>query len=385
MSILRSRLIPLIVGLLVTVALMSPSWAQDSIKDARQKRDAAVNGQANAAAQIDFLKAQDADVAEAVEQVNVAVTAQQARVAAAQQGIANAEQEAAAQNALVADAQVRIAAVRAQVGAILVEDYMGRSAESATAILRAPSLVEGLQKAALLDAVSTDRRRLTSTLRGLQADLDAALKAANAAVEQAQHYRAELADELASLQGRLADQQRLKVELERRIVEWRKKQDQLLRDSAQLSDFIKKEQVRILGVSAGTPSAASVQGFILPLKGKIDSGFGMRRHPVYGDVRMHTGTDIDGRSGDPVVAAKEGRVILAGVFGGYGNCVIIQHGTGVSTLYGHLSSIDVTVGNVVNKGEFIGRVGMTGVATGPHLHFEVRINGDPKDPMLFLP
>jgi murein DD-endopeptidase MepM/ murein hydrolase activator NlpD len=78
-------------------------------------------------------------------------------------------------------------------------------------------------------------------------------------------------------------------------------------------------------------------------------------------------------------------VILAGGIGGYGNCVIIQNGTGVSTLYGHLSSIDVTVGNVVNKGEFIGRVGMTGVATGPHLHFEVRINGDPKDPMLFLP
>ena len=127
-----------------------------------------------------------------------------------------------------------------------------------------------------------------------------------------------------------------------------------------------------------------MQGFILPLKGKIDSGFGMRRHPVYGDVRMHTGTDIDGRTGDPVVAAKEGRVILAGVFGGYGNCVIIQNG-GVSTLYGHLSSIDVSVGNTVNKGEFIGRVGSTGVATGPHLHFEVRINGDPKDPMLFLP
>ena len=243
---------------------------------------------------------------------------------------------------------------------------------------------KGLQKAALLDAVSTDRRKLTSSLRGLQADLDTALRAANEAVEQAQHYRSELAAELDALQGRLADQQRLKVELERRIVEWRKKQDQLARDSANLSSFILKEQARILGVAAGAPSAASVQGFILPLKGKIDSGFGMRRHPVYGDVRMHTGTDIDGNTGAPVVAAKEGRVILAAVFGGYGNCVIIQNG-GVSTLYGHLSTIDVSVGNSVNKGEFIGRVGSTGVATGPHLHFEVRINGDPKDPMLFLP
>ena len=374
----------LIVGLLIAMALVSPSAAQESIKDARQKRDSAVNAQANAAAQINFLKAQDADVAEAVEQVNVAVATQQARVEAAQQGITSAEQEAAVQNALVADAQVQIAGVRAQVGELLVLDYMGRSAEDATAILRAGSLIEGLQKAALLDAVSTDRRRLTSSLRGLQADLDTALRAANDAVERAQHYRSELAAELEALQGRLADQHRLKAELERRIVEWRKKQDQLARDSANLSSFILKEQARILGVDAGAPAAASVQGFIMPLRGKIGSGFGMRRHPVYGDTRMHTGTDIDGRTGDPVVAAKEGRVILASVFGGYGNCVIIQNG-GVSTLYGHLSSIDVSVGNNVNKGEFIGRVGSTGLSTGPHLHFEVRINGDPKDPMLFLP
>jgi murein DD-endopeptidase MepM/ murein hydrolase activator NlpD len=379
------RLIQLIVGVLLATVLVSPSWAQDSIKDARQKRDSAVNAQANAAAQIDFLKAQDADVAEAVQQVNLAVSAQQARVEAAQQGLASAEQEAAAQNALVAEAQTRIAGVRAQVGDLLVEDYMGRSAQDATAILHSPNLVEGLQRAALLDAVSTDRRRLTSTLRGLQADLDAALQAANNAVEQAQHYRAEIATELAALQTRLADQQRLKVELERRIADWRKKQDQLLKDSANLSAFILKEQARILGAAAGAPSAASVQGFIMPLKGAITSGFGMRRHPVYGDVRMHTGVDIDGRTGDPIVAAKEGRVIFAGVYGGYGNCVVIQNGTSVSTLYGHLSSIDVTVGNAVNKGEFIARVGMTGVATGPHLHFEVRINGEPKDPMLFLP
>jgi murein DD-endopeptidase MepM/ murein hydrolase activator NlpD len=383
----RNRLIPLIVGLILTVVLVSPSWAQDSIKDARQKRESAVNAQANAAAQINLLKAQDADVADAVTQVTLAVTAQQAKVEAAQQGLADAEQQVAAQNALVADAHTRIAAVRAQVGDLLVEDYMGRSAEDATSILRSPSLVEGLQKAALLEAVSTDRRKLTSTMRGLQADLDAALQAANTAVDQAQHYRAEIATELEALTTRQADQQRLRAELERRIADWRKKQDQLAKDSANLSDFIKQEQVRILGVSAGAPSAASVQGFIMPLKGKItiSSGFGMRKHPIYGDVRMHTGVDLDGRQGDPIVAAKEGRVILAGVYGGYGNCVIIQNGPQVATLYGHMSEIDVAVGNTINKGDFIGRVGMTGVATGPHLHFEVRINGEPKDPMLFLP
>src|SRR5258708_6212698 len=183
------RLIQLMVGVLVATVLVSPSWAQDSIKDARQKRESAVNAQANAAAQINLLKAQDADVADAVAQVGLAVTAQQAKIEAAQQGLADAEQQVTAQNALVADAQNRITAVRAQGGALLVEDYMGSSAEDATSILRASSLVEGLQKDALLDAVSTDRRKVTSSLRGLQADLDAALQAATTAVGQAQHYR----------------------------------------------------------------------------------------------------------------------------------------------------------------------------------------------------
>jgi murein DD-endopeptidase MepM/ murein hydrolase activator NlpD len=381
----RPRLIQLLVVVLGTTVLVSPSWAQDSIKDARQKRDASVNAQANAAAQINLLKAQDADVAEAVEQVNAAVAVQQARVEAAQQAIAAAEQEVAKQNGLVADAQNQITAVRAQVGQILVEDYMGRRSEDATEILRAPTLVEGLQRAALLEAVSADRRRLTSSLRGLQSDLDIALAAAHVAVGQAQKFRTELATELEGLQTRLADQQRLRTELERRIVEWRRRQDQLERDSAAMTAFIQREQARILGVGSGVVSASSVQGFIYPLRGPIASSFGMRKHPIYGDVRMHTGTDIDGKTGAPIVAAKEGRVIFAGAFGGYGNCVIMQHGTGVSSLYGHLSSIDVSVGNTIGKGEFIGRVGATGVATGPHLHFEVRLNGEPKDPMLFLP
>jgi murein DD-endopeptidase MepM/ murein hydrolase activator NlpD len=382
----RSRLIQLLVALVGTMVLVSPSWAQDSIKDARKKRDAAVNAQANAAAQINLLKAQDADVADAVRQVTEAVALQQAKVEAAQQAIAAAEQEVAKQNALVADAQSRITTVRAQVGQLVVEDYMGRRSDDASEILRSSSLIEGLQRAALLDAISADRRRLTASLRALQSDLDTALQAAHVAVGQAQQFRTELAKELEALEARRADQQRLRSELERRIADWRRRQDQLERDSAAMTAFIQKEQARILGVSASGPvSPSSVQGFIYPLRGAIASSFGMRKHPIYGDVRMHTGTDIDGKSGAPIVAAKEGRVIFAGAFGGYGNCVIIQHGTGVSSLYGHLSSIDVSVGNTIGKGEFIGRVGSTGVATGPHLHFEVRLNGDPKDPMLFLP
>jgi murein DD-endopeptidase MepM/ murein hydrolase activator NlpD len=88
---------------------------------------------------------------------------------------------------------------------------------------------------------------------------------------------------------------------------------------------------------------------------------------------------------DAVWAAKEGKTLYSGTMTGYGNVIILDHGNGVSTLYAHLSKILVNQGDTVKKGEVIGLVGATGWATGPHLHFEVRLGGVPKDPMLFLP
>jgi murein DD-endopeptidase MepM/ murein hydrolase activator NlpD len=367
----------------LVIVLCRPAFAQDSIKDARQQRDAAVKSQATAAAQIDLLKAQDADVAGAVQQINAAVANQQAKVAAAQQALADADAEVKVRDGRLVEARQLLADAHAKLGSLLVEDYVGRSFDETDALLQARTMSEGIQRAMLLDVISTDKRRLTTSLRGLENDVAAEAAGAQAAAQRAGATRATLAAELDALQQRLVDQQRLRAELERRLAEWRKKQDQLERESAQLTDFIRKEQTKVLGAT-GTP-ASSVQGFVMPAKGPFGSGFGMRKHPIFGDLRMHTGVDIDAKSGDPIVAAKEGKVIFGGTLGGYGNCVIIQHSATVSTVYGHMLSMDVTLGNYVGKGELIGRVGSTGVSTGPHLHFEVRINGEPKDPLLFLP
>jgi murein DD-endopeptidase MepM/ murein hydrolase activator NlpD len=120
-----------------------------------------------------------------------------------------------------------------------------------------------------------------------------------------------------------------------------------------------------------------------PVRGSITSGFGMRRHPILGGMRMHTGVDISARYGTPIRASGDGVVIFAGPRGGYGNAVIISHGGDVSTLYGHCSSINVAPGTKVKHGDVIARVGATGLATGPHVHFEVRVKGRPVDPMRF--
>lgn len=117
----------------------------------------------------------------------------------------------------------------------------------------------------------------------------------------------------------------------------------------------------------------------------ITSSYGTREHPIYGVVKMHTGIDIGNAGyGAPVIAAADGVVSMAGYNGGYGNCVMINHGSGVSTLYGHGQKILVSVGTSVKKGDLIMEVGSTGNSTGPHLHFEVRINGSPVNPMSYL-
>ena len=135
----------------------------------------------------------------------------------------------------------------------------------------------------------------------------------------------------------------------------------------------------LLGGHAGAdrrkPSAA---GFIWPVHGVLTSGFGWR----WG--RMHEGIDIAVGVGTPVVAAAAGTVIVAGWLGGYGNLVVVDHGNGLSTAYGHNTSVTVGVGQSVAQGQLIAYSGSTGHSTGPHVHFEVRINGAPVDPLGYL-
>ena len=117
----------------------------------------------------------------------------------------------------------------------------------------------------------------------------------------------------------------------------------------------------------------------------ITSGFGIRVHPIQGIIKGHTGIDIGNAGfGAPAIAAADGVVSMASYYGGYGNCVMINHGNGISTLYGHGQKILTEVGKEVKKGDLIMEVGSTGVSTGPHLHFEVRVNGQAVNPLPYL-
>ncbi|MGI8788940.1 MAG: M23 family metallopeptidase [Pyrinomonadaceae bacterium] len=120
--------------------------------------------------------------------------------------------------------------------------------------------------------------------------------------------------------------------------------------------------------------------------GKINNEFGYRRNPFGGrSYEFHPGMDIDGERGDTVVAPANGTVTKAGWEGGYGNMIEIDHGNGLTTRYGHLSKVGVSIGDTITRGQLIGLIGSTGRSTGPHLHFEIRFDNTPINPRRFLP
>lgn len=163
--------------------------------------------------------------------------------------------------------------------------------------------------------------------------------------------------------------------------------NELMASSNAIAEKLRQRAAERAAANAGGGGGTWVQGsgqLAAPVNAPITSDFGWRIHPIYGTARLHAGTDFGVDEGTPVHAADSGVVTDAGWISGYGYTVIIDHGNGMSTLYAHNSEVLVSEGQTVSKGQVVSYSGNTGGSTGPHLHFEVRINGDPQDPMGYL-
>lgn len=152
-----------------------------------------------------------------------------------------------------------------------------------------------------------------------------------------------------------------------------------------VNDIVIISEVREVPTARGTGSGNNMPS-IWPVAGAMRGGFGVRRNPFGGSSsEFHKGQDIHATYGAPVIATADGVVVLAGWLRGYGQVVYVDHGNGISTRYGHLSRIDATVGQVIKRGDQLGLVGSTGRSTGPHLHYEVRVDGQATNPTPYLP
>ncbi|MDY4486193.1 MAG: peptidoglycan DD-metalloendopeptidase family protein [Anaerovibrio sp.] len=210
-----------------------------------------------------------------------------------------------------------------------------------------------------------------------------------------ENTRAQLEKDKAEAEVLVADAQAKKAKVEDKESEQQVLLDQAIYDrdtsermyeeimaaSQEVANMIRRSHMSSAGYS-GAPAGAG--GMIWPISGPITSEFGWRTHPIFGTARFHSGLDIGGDYGMSIYAAASGTVIYAGWISGYGNAVIIDHGGGVTTLYGHNDSLNVSEGENVAQGQVIAMCGSTGNSTGPHCHFEVRENGEPVSPYGYL-
>jgi murein DD-endopeptidase MepM/ murein hydrolase activator NlpD len=250
-----------------------------------------------------------------------------------------------------------------------------------TLLVGADSVGDFAERKTLLERIAKHDRELFDGLKDLKADIE------GKKAEQEQ-----LIGEIAQLktqhEQRAGELEQIQDEKKEVLQDLDKERRRLEREFAEFDRASKQLESQIRAIQAKASGKAGALKFdgqmIKPANGPITSGFGRRYHPILKKYRPHEGVDIGAPNRSAISAAANGTVIKAGWMSGYGNTVVIDHGNGISTLYGHCSVIYVKEGQSVTMGSKVAAVGSTGLATGPHLHFEVRKNGTPVNPMGYI-
>lgn len=274
--------------------------------------------------------------------------------------------------------------------AALYKSSGGASRAVASLLLVAQDPVSLASGTRYLEQVSLDRKsrvdELVETrhrLEDLAADADQQQANAIAAMAQVETERQQLAGLRARQEDQLAAVADEAAREERIIASIQERKDEFVAELAALESTSSSITTMLHGIQQGQTRATDFQ-LNRPVPGPVTSAFGPRSHPILGGTRMHNGVDMTAPYGTPLEAAAAGVVVWAGPRSGYGNTVIIEHGNQYATLYAHASSLTVERGERVRAGDVVARAGATGLATAPHLHFEVRLLGVPQNPVRFF-
>lgn len=367
----------LLVTVLVASVLAVPTiparsaWATGSQDPGQRRRQAK--------SELDLAIASDDAVEAELARLDQAVAVQRAHSE-------DARRAEAAAKSRVRDATDRLAAIDARVRGLrtelayqAVQAYTDPSSQGGlmAAMTRTGSLDDLAHRQAFLDTVRSSATGVVEGLRGTRQDQETTANELEAARRTAAERAKEEAGRTKTLEATRAVQEKTHVELQRRIDELRGETQALAGQEQALAELIRARSTTAAPGQVAGSGATSSAGLIWPIHGPVSSEFG----PRWGGV--HPGIDIAVPTGVPIAASANGVVVVAGPNGGYGNFVVIDHGNGYATAYAHQSSIAVGEGQTVTQGQVIGYVGSTGFSTGPHLHFEVRVNGSAQNPRNF--
>jgi len=366
------------------------SGLKDQVEEASAEESALLD-------QVDQANARLADLNAKVVALDGQVAAAQADLDRVGATLDQADQAVTAAEGRLDAATGRLGAARDELRRRAVDAYISQGADQVNT-----ELFLGLKNQRQIDAATgyasviiANQQDAVDRYDRLRLEADDARDALSAARDDARRQRDEVAGQRAAV-GEARDKQavvraqaaaeaankdRLLDQVRDRKAEFEAQINSLQAESDAIAAFLRA----LPSASTGGVVISGHGVLSVPIPGApITSTFGPRVHPIFGTVRMHTGIDFGASTGTPVRAAADGTVVSAGPYGGYGNATIIDHGNGLATLYGHQSRILVASGQRVTRGQVIGLVGSTGYATGPHLHFEVRVNGTPVDPLPYL-
>lgn len=355
--------------LIIAVPAISTARPKDDLQRTRKKLRAVRND-----LQADESKAHT--LKQRIRAIGHDITSAQIQINQLDSRIARIGSEVRSAEARIRSAQAEIDEIRRVATEQAVDLYKSGSSETLSALLDARSIGELNDRIEMLGVAAQDNTAALVRYGRLRVGIEAQNRLLLARKEQLSSTRSEQAEALATRNELRSTLSRALTELNRTIGRTKTREGHLEDAAAALEEKLLAAQAK----SSVTSLGISSRGFIWPLNGPVTSPFGSR----WGS--MHTGIDIDGYTGQPVVAAKAGNVFYLGAgMTGYGNAVVIDHGGGLSTLYAHLSGYAVSGGQGVEQGQIVGYVGCTGNCYGDHLHFEIRMAGNPVNPLDFLP
>lgn len=349
----------------------------DQIESAEAARTEAGDSLLAARARLDELGAELREARGVLASLEAEIAAGEAELAEVQSTLEHFE-------AALAGTRLRVADAKERLSVQVVELYMNASTSS-TRFLAFADASEATIGFAYVDGAMGDSSQLLDQLDILEAE---------------EERQQEILDEQRRSQERLLadlDEKRVEQEAEvARVASLEEEALQVAREAESIVASLAAEIARFEEHKDGLEAdAAALEAelaarestgeepsgpLMKPVPGAVTSPFGYRIHPIFGTRKLHTGWDLNAGGGEPIVAAAGGVVVSAGTRGGYGNATVIDHGGSLATLYAHQSSMAVSAGQQVERGQVIGYVGCTGYCTGAHLHFEVRVNGAPVDP-----